>query len=774
VCAIELLDLLLLICTAAFLAVESMQVAALSPKLQTCSRRYLAAASGITRLTRPRVTLLASSRTYHASPPRHAEPEQEEKDGYSYTSKRLSDPFITARDHPLSLRSLHNLAPGVPHVFTSRSTSPYFNLAVEQHLLTHARSATHLLFTYANAPCVVIGRNQNPWVECDIAAIMRGTADGRDVEIVRRRSGGGAVWHDEGNLNYTVIVPGEGFERKTHVQMVVDALAWLGEKRYVFRRWKEVMATERNDIVASLQDRFRAEGADEEWFKVSGTAFKLTRGKAMHHGTLLHSSPYIDSIGSFLRSPGKDHITAKGVESVRSPVMNLWGTENAKKRRDLAWSLRKTIQQKWVEMYATTPVDEVKAVEVAAGGVEDLIPELKAGIEQLQTDFWRWEQTPGYSFDSKDVETDGKSVQLAFEVKNGLIQSVKTSTELQARFEKTLTGKKIQDISEPGEWREALMDENFSERLWRLVSLVETCFPPVKRKIRPIKTEQNPSSDIEPATQTNDPKTGTKILKRTDDEGTTELESQSNDTLLQVSAAEKPRTPPRLSEEKYWDTIHRTRRFREGDWDNAPRRFSPEKWDTLRLQHIGRLARQLRSRLAVWAGQASRLKLGTLRLRLPPTDAEARSFRHMKRSRALVFRDLRRTTVMVNVEMLRLRDRIADLRAPAQRVVLRRIFAYRDLADEVDDVARRIRGVSGELIMLLTRSLAEEKRRTAIAAASTSIRPDPLVFYEDEEEDVDVDVDPERLRHSQRILEATLQLINEEESRTRDVGDFGT
>ena len=58
--------------------------------------------------------------------------------------------------------------------------------------------------------------------------------------------------------------------------------------------------------------------------------------------------------------------------------MNLWGIENAKKRRDLAWSLRKTIQQKWVEMYATEPVDEVKAIEVAAGGVEDLIPELKA------------------------------------------------------------------------------------------------------------------------------------------------------------------------------------------------------------------------------------------------------------------------------------------------------------------------------------------------------------------------------------------------------------
>jgi lipoate---protein ligase len=751
-----------------------MQVAALSPTLQTCSRRYLAAASGITRLTGPRVALLPPKRTYRASPPHHAEPDPEEKDAYSYISKRLSDPFITARDHPLSLRSLRNLAPEVPHIFTSRSTSPYFNLAVEQHLLTHAPPATHILFTYTNAPCVVIGRNQNPWVECDIAAITRGTSDGRDVEIVRRRSGGGAVFHDEGNLNYTVIVPGEGFERKTHVHMVLEALAWLGEKRYVFRRWKEVKTTERNDIVASLQDRFRAEGAGDEWFKVSGTAFKLTRGRAMHHGTLLHSSPYIDSIGSFLRSPGRDHIAAKGVESVRSPVMNLWGVKNAKIRRDLTWSLRKTIQQKWVELCATKPVDEVRAIEVTAGGVEDLIPELKAEIEQLQTDSWRWEQTPGYSFDSKDVETDGESIRLAFEVKNGLIQSVETSTELQARFKATLTGKNIQDISEPGGWREALMDEKLSERLWRLVYLVETCFPPVKRKIRPIGTEQNPSSDVEPAAQTNDPQTGTKILKRTNDEGSAKLESQGSNTPLQVSAAEKPRKPSRLSEEEYWATIRRTRRFREGDWDNAPRRFSPETWDTLRLQHIGRLARQLRSRLAVWAGQASRLKLGTLRLRLPPTDAEARSFRHAKRSRALVFRDLRHTTVMVNIEMLRLRDRIADIRAPVQRVVLRRVSAYHDLADEVDDVAVRIRGVSRELIMILTRSLAEEKRRTAIAAANTSIRPDPPMFYEDEEGDVNADVDPERLRHSQRILEATLQLINEEDSRRRDVGDFGT
>ena len=319
-------------CKHSELLIESMQVASLPRILRRCSRPLFATAGGTRHVVLLNTTIREPQRTYHVSQ-RYFDKDSKQSIESQYTVKRLSDPSITAHSHPLSLQNLGNLSPDVPHVFTSRSNSPYFNLAVEHHLLTYSNPSSRILFTYTNIPCVIIGRNQNPWVECDITAITRGTSDGRSVALVRRRSGGGTVFHDEGNLNYTVIVPSDGFERKTHVQMVVDALERLRNEQFVFRRWQEIKANDRNDIVAKLNQKYQAEGAGDEWFKVSGTAFKLTKGRALHHGTLLHSSPYIDSIGTFLQSPGKSHITAKGVESVRSPVTNLWEVKKAKQRR---------------------------------------------------------------------------------------------------------------------------------------------------------------------------------------------------------------------------------------------------------------------------------------------------------------------------------------------------------------------------------------------------------------------------------------------------------
>lgn len=668
----------------------------------------------------------------------------------------------------MSIRSLRTLAPKVPHIFTSRSPSPYFNLAVENHLLTYAHSAAHVLFTYTNAPCVVIGRNQNPWVECDIAAIKKGTTDGRNVELIRRRSGGGSVFHDEGNLNYTVIVPGEGFERKTHVQMVVDALEWMRDKYYYTKRWKEVKATERNDIVASLLERFRAEGSEEEWFKVSGTAFKLTRGRALHHGTLLHSSPYIDFIGSFLRSPGKSCITAKGVESVRSPVMNLWGIQSTKKRRDLAWTLRKTIQQKWVGKYAIEAVGEVQPIEVADSGVEESILEIKAGIEELQTDAWRWEQTPGFSFDSKDVEFDGGSVSLAFEVKNGVIHSVKTSAELQSKYEETVAGKKIIDISETGRWREALTDESLPEpALEGLVSLLEKCFPPVKGEVWA----------KEPATNIEDHQMELEIFERTDrEEDTIEVQSQGSNTLVEVQARDKSYRvslfSPEQSDNSCPKTIGRSARRRLARLAEQAS-LAPPRSDTYLLRRLGSSARRLTKRLARWTGQASRLGLSNLKPLQITTDHHARSLRYAKYSYAQIFRDLTADTVRINVEMLRLRDDIARMMTGQHHKVFGWIDLHQNLADEVDQVSAQIRGVNIDLTRFLTILLAEQAKETVRAAARTSIRPDPVRSFNDEVQASD-NVDPEGLSNSQRILQATLRMMNEEDTRWMDVNDSGT
>ena len=225
--------------------------------------------------------------------------------------------------------------------YVSRSSNPYLNLSIEHYLLQKSPPDSTILFLYTNRPCVVIGRNQNPWSEVNLRLLQQGHVkplaakkqfSEPEVLLVRRRSGGGAVFHDEGNVNYSVICPPSEFNRDKHAEMVVRALRKLGIKG--------IEVNERHDIVidSSLQvgdekDSLKMEPdiLDQDSrlsLKVSGSAYKLTRLRALHHGTCLLSSRNLKSISEYLRSPAKPYIKARGVESVRSAVANL-GVENS-------------------------------------------------------------------------------------------------------------------------------------------------------------------------------------------------------------------------------------------------------------------------------------------------------------------------------------------------------------------------------------------------------------------------------------------------------------
>lgn len=218
-------------------------------------------------------------------------------------------------------------------VYISRSRDPWLNLSIEHFLLQKSAPESTVLFLYTNRPCVVIGRNQNPWLEVNLGLVnppssferLNLLATGRagsashgpgkeDVLLVRRRSGGGTVFHDQGNVNYSVICPPAAFDRDKHAEMVVRALRSLGVST--------TRVNERHDIVTDLQG---ASGL--ETYKISGSAYKLTRLRSLHHGTCLLSSPNLASIGQYLRSPAAPYITARGVESVRSKISNV-GLEN--------------------------------------------------------------------------------------------------------------------------------------------------------------------------------------------------------------------------------------------------------------------------------------------------------------------------------------------------------------------------------------------------------------------------------------------------------------
>ncbi|TKC18196.1 lipoate--protein ligase [Robertmurraya kyonggiensis] len=176
-------------------------------------------------------------------------------------------------------------------------TDPQINLAIEEYALKNLDiNETYLLF-YINGPSIIIGKNQN-----SIEEINTEYVEANGIKVVRRLSGGGAVYHDLGNLNFSFITKddGESFHNfKKFTEPVVDALHKLGVQAEL---------SGRNDIVV-------------EGRKISGNAQFSTRGRMFSHGTLMLDSE-IDHVVSALKVK-KDKIESKGIKSIRSRVANI-------------------------------------------------------------------------------------------------------------------------------------------------------------------------------------------------------------------------------------------------------------------------------------------------------------------------------------------------------------------------------------------------------------------------------------------------------------------
>ncbi len=179
-------------------------------------------------------------------------------------------------------------------VYESEGFDPYRNLAIEQHLLETVLGGCCLLYLWRNERTVVIGRNQNAWAECRTTLLSE--EGGR---LARRLSGGGAVYHDLGNLNFTFLLCEEDYDLTRQLSVIRRACSLCGI---------ETEISGRNDLLASGR-------------KFSGNAFCHHEGRAYHHGTLLIDVD-ADAMGRYL-SPSKAKLEAKGVESVRSRVVNL-------------------------------------------------------------------------------------------------------------------------------------------------------------------------------------------------------------------------------------------------------------------------------------------------------------------------------------------------------------------------------------------------------------------------------------------------------------------
>ncbi|WP_119342656.1 lipoate--protein ligase [Facilibium subflavum] len=185
------------------------------------------------------------------------------------------------------------------NVYVATSTDPFYNLAVENWLFKEMLTDKPILYLWQNTPCVVIGRAQNPWRECNLNALYRD-----QIPVIRRQSGGGTVYHDLGNLNYTVIAPTDMYDKKQNLQMIVEVLASVGVDAYI---------SPRNDIFTTFKGQS---------YKISGSAFRETKDRSFHHGTLLINAD-TSKLAEYLHHKLDEDIKSKGVVSYRSQVMNL-------------------------------------------------------------------------------------------------------------------------------------------------------------------------------------------------------------------------------------------------------------------------------------------------------------------------------------------------------------------------------------------------------------------------------------------------------------------
>lgn len=178
--------------------------------------------------------------------------------------------------------------------YQSTSLNPYYNLAVESVLSENVLTDWGGLYLWRNEKTVVIGRHQNPYLECNLENLRQDS-----IHLARRMTGGGAVYHDAANLNFTFFNRRSDFDIKRNFNVILRALHQLGI---------EAQPDGRNDLCVHGK-------------KFSGSAFFKNSDIAYHHGTLMLGVS-LDNISKYL-TPSAFKLKSKGVSSVKSRVINL-------------------------------------------------------------------------------------------------------------------------------------------------------------------------------------------------------------------------------------------------------------------------------------------------------------------------------------------------------------------------------------------------------------------------------------------------------------------
>ncbi|MBE0662027.1 MAG: lipoate--protein ligase [Bacteroidales bacterium] len=261
-------------------------------------------------------------------------------------------------------------------------TNPYFNIAAEEYVLREFTQDCFML--WQNAPSVIVGKHQNTLAEINYDYITKNR-----VKVVRRISGGGTVFHDLGNINFSFVMngePGQLVDFRKFTQPILDVLAALGI---------EAKFEGRNDLTIDGK-------------KFSGNAEHVFKNRVLHHGTLLYDAKIADLTSALNVDPDKFH--DKAIKSVRSRVTNI------------SEHLREPLP---IQDFIYLVMKHVTGIYPEARLYEFSDKDRKGILELVRTKYatWNWNfgYSPQYNF-KRSIRTPGGKVEFNFDVQNGIIK----------------------------------------------------------------------------------------------------------------------------------------------------------------------------------------------------------------------------------------------------------------------------------------------------------------------------------------------------------------
>ena len=295
----------------------------------------------------------------------------------------------------------------------SNQTNPFLNIAVENYLLSFPEKDCITLYLWKNHRTVVIGQNQNPFAECRVDLL-----ESEGGYLMRRRTGGGAVYHDDGNINFSFIVPHSHYDLIRQFSVIQKAVESYGLTTQI---------SGRNDLLC-IDDEGNAR-------KFSGNAFNKNKYQHLHHGTILIKGNIEDLQRYLMVKSAKLH--KHGVDSVRSRVVNL---------NELAEVTSENIVPRLISAF-----EEVYGEKVNEISFDELImlPGVQTLRQELESEEWRFGRWRQFRAQKSGVFPWGM-VELSIDVDqtNGIIKTVdiatdSLSTELSPKVTQLLQGASI-------------------------------------------------------------------------------------------------------------------------------------------------------------------------------------------------------------------------------------------------------------------------------------------------------------------------------------------